>query len=82
MKIKPEHYEHMKQAINAIPEEGKKAHFEYLKTDDRVKDINKRFRWDCFHAAKLSIFACDVLYYYLNDTHIDTALKAIVPERG
>jgi len=81
MKIKPEHYNHIKQAIDAIPEKLKQSHFESLKLDDRVKDIGKRFRWDCFNYAGLTTFACDTLYSYMNDTHIDTALKSIVKER-
>lgn len=82
MKITPNHYNQMKQAIEAIPTELKYMHFESLKLDNRVKDINKRFRWDCFNCAGLTQFACDNLYSYLNDAHIDTALKSIIPERG
>jgi hypothetical protein len=44
---------------------------------DRVKDLNKRYRWDLAHAAKLNLIA---LYDVgCNDTHIDTALRNIVP---
>lgn len=41
---------------------------------------DKRIRWDYFHAAGQPAlrFLCDVLYKYMNDTHIDTALKSIV----
>lgn len=81
MKIKQDHYNHIKQAIDAIPEKLKQSHFESLKLDNRVKDINKRFRWDCFNYANLTQYACDTLYSYINDNHIDTALKSIVPER-
>lgn len=49
---------------------------------DRVKDINTRFRWDMFHRAmKTDKFQLqDELYEYLNDDHIDTALKKIVAD--
>jgi len=48
---------------------------------DKTKDLSKRFRWDLFHAAGGTKFACDTLYDYLNDDHIDTALRAIVPHK-
>lgn len=80
MKIKQQDYEFMKQEIDKIPIETRKQHFENLKSDERVKDINKRFRWDCLYAAKLNDFLCHTLYKYLDDTHIDTALKQITKE--
>ena len=44
---------------------------------DRVKDLNKRYRWDLAYAARLNLIA---LYDVgCNDTHIDTALRSIVP---
>jgi len=41
---------------------------------------DKRVRWDYFHAAGVTAlkFLCDDLYKYMNDTHMDTALKSIV----
>ena len=38
----------------------------------------KRYRWDITYAAGLTPFICDVLYKYLNDDNIDTALRNIV----
>lgn len=39
---------------------------------------DKRYRWDlCYHAG-LTPWICDTIYPYANDTHIDTALRAIV----
>jgi hypothetical protein len=79
MKIKQEHYEYMKQAI--APLIGKvPAHIEYLKAEGKAKDYNKRLRWDLMYAANLSTFVCDNLYNYMDDTHIDTALRAIMKE--
>jgi len=77
MKIKPEHYNHVKQEMAKIPIETVRQHKENLKLDLRVKDLDMRLRWDWFRAAGLH---CDVLYKYLDDTHIDTALKKIVKE--
>ena len=35
----------------------------------------KRLRWDCLHLSK---YPTGPLYRYLNDSHIDTALRRIV----
>ena len=37
----------------------------------------KRWRWDAARAAGLIPFFCDTLYKYCDDSHIDTALRAI-----
>jgi hypothetical protein len=76
MKIKPEHYAYMKMAIDALPKDQVLAH----KEKKLGKDIDMRFRWDLFYAANLATWVCDNCYSYLNDTHIDTALKRIVKE--
>jgi len=46
---------------------------------DKTKNVDMRYRWDLLHAMPDSGSVCRKLYMYLNDTHIDTALKAIVP---
>ena len=76
MKMSIEHYNYIKNQINNLEREKVIAH----KNLKLGKDIDKRFRWDLFQAAKLSHFACDHLYSYLNDNHIDTALKQVVKE--
>lgn len=78
MKIKKSHYDYMKAQINKLDREAIKKH----KDLGLGIDKNKRFRWDLFRAAGLSNFASDELYNYLNDTHIDSALKSIVKELG
>jgi hypothetical protein len=84
MKIKSEHYSHLKAEIEKLVKFKSKnavlAYKESLKTDDRIKDLDKRFRWDLFKAACLVRFTCENLYNYLNDDHIDTALKSIIKE--
>jgi hypothetical protein len=40
----------------------------------------RRYRWDIARGAKLIPFMTNTLYRYANDTHIDTALRAIVRE--
>lgn len=76
MKIKSEHYQTMLNAIASLPRDKYLEH----KALELGADKAKRFRWDLFSAAKLYTFASDELYSYLNDEHIDTALKAIVKE--
>jgi hypothetical protein len=39
-----------------------------------------RFRWDALYQAQEAFFVIDVLYRYLNDRHIDTALRRIMKE--
>lgn len=80
MKIRPEHYNHMKSAIADLDPAKVAAHKEALTHDARVKDLEKRFRWDLSHAARLTPWICDNLYSYLDDSHVDTALRSIVRE--
>ena len=76
MKIKAEHYEYMKRAIEAATFDKPVVE---LEGRYRARGLTpKRFRWDCSHAARLTTWMCDNLYSYLNDTHIDTALRAIM----
>lgn len=45
---------------------------------DAVKDLDKRYRWDLLYASRFDV--CGRIYPTgANDTHIDTALRAIVP---
>lgn len=84
MKIKPEHYSELESKIVAFINTNREAvlaHREALKADARVRDLDKRFRWDLSRAAGItSVWMCDVLYPYMNDDHIDTALRRIVSE--
>lgn len=84
MKITAEHREHMKQAMQArlasYPPESHTAYLESIQKDPRVKDWEKRYRWDLCYAAGLTPWICETLYSYANDSHIDTALKAIMKE--
>ena len=86
MKITPEHFAHMKSAITeklktlqaidfSVPDYKAK-----LAADSRVKDVDKRLRWDLFYASKLAPWSCDNVYPYANDDHVDTALRAIQKE--
>lgn len=79
MKIRPEHYEHIRAAIAALDPNRVAAHLEQLRSDTRVRNLGVRYRWDLLHAAVSSRWICAELYPYANDEHIDTALRRIVP---
>ena len=88
MKIHPEHLETLRAAI--VPLDTQERRDRYLRGEfsnaNRCKDLNARYRWDLLYATRLKIgdgvgIKGDLdLYEYLNDTHIDTALKSIVPD--
>ena len=83
MKIKPEDYIIMRDAIAKIGESmNLSSYFQSLREDPRVKDPNKRLRWDLMWAAVSPVWICDNVYPYANDDHIDTALRQIVKEMG
>lgn len=79
MKMKPEHYNHIKEHMAKIADKIP-AHKERIKDDPRIKDLDMRIRWDWLWGTGLSSWMSTNLYPYLNDTHIDTALKSIVKE--
>ena len=79
MKIKPEHIEFMRAKIAPLDTPERRAIYKAQGLSD------KRYRWDLVYltdkpsyAEGLTKYICDVLYEYLNDTHIDTALRTIV----
>lgn len=77
MKIKPEHFNKLSKMINGLPEKP------VLKDYKEARLSNTRFRWDFFWLANQNNkedMRCLVkeMYEYMNDDHIDTALKKIV----
>lgn len=80
MKIKTEHYEHLKSAIATLDHGDIASHKKGVFASKKFKDFQKRMRWDCLHAVVPSKWVCDNLYPYMDDTHIDTALRSIVDE--
>ena len=80
MKIKPQHFEQMKRAVTEVFE--KNPNIKTVYKNAGLSDM--RFRWDVLHACQIdgidaTRWICDNLYPYLNDTHIDTALRNIIP---
>lgn len=82
MKIKPEHYQILKEKLSSLLPQLAADHYRRLKLDPKVKDINERFRWDCLWAAKVPHETMSEIYKYANDEHIDTVLKKIIKELG
>jgi hypothetical protein len=77
MLISTTHYNHINQII-----------LDYLKSIGHTPSSwteqylnaslsQKRARWDATYESKLTKYICDELYSYMNDTHIDTALRKI-----
>lgn len=86
MKMKSEHFEHIKSEISAVLlkyNDNDRLVEEYRQglypRADKTKDVQRRFCFDVMYGAGLSKYACETLYPYLNDDHIYTALKAICP---
>lgn len=82
MKIKTEHYQHMKEEILKLALTDIEKHAVAVKNSGKFNDFGKRMRWDIAHAVALDRFFCTEIYPYANDDHIDTALKQIVKEIG
>ena len=81
MKIQREHYGFMRDAIaGAISQSDLDALRQALRADSRVKDFDKRVRWDVLHRSVPSAWICDNVYKYADDSHLDTALKRIMAE--
>ena len=81
MKIKPEHYATLKEAIRTTLSQNPTSHEVYRKEGF----TEMRFRWDLLWASKvgeqtISRWISDTIYEYANDEHIDTALRRIVKE--
>ena len=80
MKIKQEHYNHIKNAIMNCGTTINEQRLNILNSGKQPKDFYKRLRWDMSYLANLTPYICANLYSYLDDTHIDTALRAIIKE--
>lgn len=80
MKIKPEHLEHLRSDITPLDTPERRAQYKAGKFAGaaRVIDLDMRYRWDLLDSVPAS-WISDTLYKYLDDTHIDTALRSLVP---
>ena len=80
MKMTPAHFDILRNAIAKIRKDEPDLRMIY--TENGHTDM--RFAWDMVHRAKIgnhntgTSFICKELYPYLNDTHIETALRKII----
>ena len=72
MKMKPEHREHIREAVVKFNTDFHRSRYAAAGLSDM------RFCWDCVNAAGLTGWICSELYSYLNDEHIETALRSII----
>lgn len=70
--IKPEHYQQLKKKVFSLLAGGKNA-------DAKKGLISMKHRWDIYWASG-GAFSNASKYRYLNDNHIDSALKSILKE--
>lgn len=74
MKMRSEHYEIISNALDAVSLDVENAFRAYA-----LKGHYERFRWDALRFAKIdgdsTAWLCRELYPYLNDEHIDSALR-------
>lgn len=79
--MQKQHYDHIRGlfllAFDVPTVELKRA---YIIEQGKAKDVEKCLRWHLLNVLGISSFICDTLYSYLNDDHIDTALKAIMKD--
>ena len=81
LKIRPEHYEVIKSRFKELHNEIEPSSFAYWRNNYTLDGLSEtRFIWDLFWASGLSKFACDVLYEYMHDDHLHSALRRIVKE--
>ena len=73
MKIQASHYGHLAAAVTPLDTAERRAAYVAAGLSD------KRYHWDLTYAAGLTPWICSTLYPYLNDDHIDTALRRIIP---
>lgn len=81
MKITPVHFEAIRAAVFIALDENRAAVEQHAV---QFPPTTKRFRWDLlaiakFEGATYSKWLCDNVYTYADDTHIDTALRALMP---
>jgi hypothetical protein len=68
MKMTTPHYAHLCDTLDRAPRLDPDAYA-------AAGFTQKRYRWDALRNAGLVPWVCDTCYLYLNDSHIDTALR-------
>lgn len=76
MKISQEHYNYLADKLN-ITLEQYQAYRGLVEKTGKFKCLNTRVRWDLAYRLVGSKWICDNLYSYMNDDHLDAALRKI-----
>jgi len=78
MKITSAHLEALRAAIAPLDTVSQREQYRLgdFPRAELVKDLDKRYRWDLFYAVNGGLLISGGMYL---DSHIDTALRAIVP---
>jgi len=75
LKITEEDYKNLSDAVLSVVKKHPDAYAEY-----KAKNLSDmRYNWDVFRASGFDITP---LYKYLNDSHINAALAAILKNKG
>jgi hypothetical protein len=80
MKMTAEHYDFLKAALSHVRRDLVKKHYANLTLEPKVYNVERRLRFDILYSCMRSNMVCDMFYPYLNDDHIDTAVKAALKE--
>jgi hypothetical protein len=81
MKVSNDHLAALRSAVAPLDTDENRDRYRRrdIPRADAVQDIDKRYRWDLLYASRA--LTGDLCAAY-NDSHIDTALRAIVPALG
>jgi hypothetical protein len=82
MKVTPQDLATIREAVSPLDTPERREHYRAgdFPRAAAVQDLDKRYRWDLFHRATAGSRTVSDLYDKgYNDTHLDTALKAVVP---
>jgi hypothetical protein len=83
MKIKPHHFIILETEIKKIlvsnPDIVSIYESGAFSKSDKTNDLQRRFCFDILYSTNLTSWVCNMLYTYLNDDNIYTALKKICP---
>ena len=75
MKIKPEHYKELDTAIHLRFSDSELLTYWNAYKSKGLSAM--RYRWDMFHAIDSNGSISKEFYTYMNDNHIDTALRKL-----
>ena len=79
MRATPEQVEQVRAAIAPLDTQEMRDAYRngQFPRADKVKDLDKRYRWDLVNATGYRT-VCDLYDAGMNDTHIDTILRTVV----